>query len=427
MKKITPNLVSLFWTQFFGAFNDNLFKSALAIIITYKSISLFGVPPASMVALCGGIFILPFFFASATAGDISDKYDKIWLCHKIKEAEVVIAILGVIALALENYYMMLFVLFLLGLQSTYFGPIKYSLIPDFSHKENLVYSNALISSGSFVAILLGTIIGGLSVAGNFNNLPLMVLIVLVSVFGLVAAKRLKIDQVQMDEQVKEKINWNFFSSTSAILKMTFKDPKINILILGLSWFWFLGAGLLTLMPTLAKDVLGADESVATLMLFIFTIGMGVGPFVFEKISKGVVKNKFIPFSLLYMTCAIFLLANEIYRIPKVTGTETLSGISDFIGKSYSIGVGLHLFLLSFAGGIFTVTQFARLQSITKQDELSRIVAGNNIVNSLAMVLVSVMLMALFAFKLELWQIFGIFGILNLLVTFALFLNYVEKK
>ena len=225
MKKMTSELKSLFWTQLFGALNDNLFKSALIIFITYKNIALFGINSASMVALCGGVFILPFFFISATAGQLADKYDKAWLTHKIKEAEIAIAILGCLGVYFQNYYIMLFVLFLLGLQSTFFGPIKYSLIPHFTHEDQLIFANALISSGTFIAILLGTIVGGLSVGFGNNYWPLIVILLVVAILGLYNAKKIPVENIHIQERKAIVVDWNFFSSTRDILKLIFKNSS----------------------------------------------------------------------------------------------------------------------------------------------------------------------------------------------------------
>lgn len=424
MKKISNELNSLFWTQFFGAFIDNLFKSALVILITYKSISLFGVPPASMVALCGGIFILPYFFASATAGEISDKFNKAWLCHRIKEFEVLIAVLGLIGIYIENYYLMLFVLFLLGLQSTFFGPIKYSLIPDYTKKDNLVYANALVSSGTFVAILLGTIVGGASVGGQYASYPLMIILLLCSLIGLYFAKQLPYKKEEIKRDSTLNVNWNFFTSTKNILKLVFKDKKILLLVTGLSWFWFLGAGLLSLLPSLAKDIYRGNESVAIFMLFVFTLGMGIGPFVLEKMTKGKIITWIIPVSLFLMSLVILDVA---YLVAGIQDIEYITeiGIQELFGRENSLRIVIDLFALSFFGGMFTVPQFAVLQNITKHEELSRVVAGNNILNSLTMVMVSVMLMLLHQFHVPMAGIFLVFGILNLLFCTYLFISYRE--
>lgn len=432
MGKISKELNALFWTQLYGALNDNLFKSALVILITYKNISLFGVNTGSMVALCGGIFILPFFFVSATSGQLADRLDKVWLSYRIKEAEVVIALLGAIGLYLDNYYLMLLVLFLLGLQSTFFGPIKYSLIPSYASKEQLIFANAMVSSGTFVAILLGTMIGGIAASLNDNIWPLVVLLLVIAYLGLYYAKKLPLQKEPgeiNDVERQIKIDWNFFTSTRDILKLVFKNPLVALLIVGLSWFWFMGAGLLSVLPLVAKDIFRGNESVATMMLFTFTIGMGVGPFLLDKVAKGRVRRWVIPMSLVFMTLVIFDLSFAIKTASKQSILLSLGenvGIKDFFKLNMSVRTIFDLFLLSLFGGMFTVPQFAELQRVTKESELSRIVAGNNIINALAMVTVSVLLMVLHQQHLSLASILAVLGFLNTGMCVALLYFYKEE-
>lgn len=428
MRKITPELNSLFWTQLFGALNDNLFKSALVILITYKNISLFGVNPASMVALCGGIFILPFFFLSATSGQLADKLDKAWLAHRIKEAEFVISVLGCIGIMTSNYYLMLFVLFLLGTHSTFFGPIKYSLIPEYSPKDQLVFANAMISSGTFIAILLGTIIGGLAASAT-SYWPLVVVLLFVAYMALHYGKKLPLNPDHKSDSEELKIDWNFFTATSDILKLVFKNHLVALLIIGLSWFWFMGAGLLSLMPLIAKDVFNGSEGVATLLLFTFTIGMGVGPFILEKATKGKVRRWVIPMSLVAMTFVIFDLAFVIQSANKGSFILKLGSpvtVAEFFKLKMSVRVIIDLFMLSLFGGMFTVPQFAELQRVTNVNELSRIVAGNNIINSLAMVAVSLILMVFHQQRFSLSLILGILGGFNVMMCTALMYFYKDE-
>ncbi|MBC7714393.1 MAG: MFS transporter [Rhizobacter sp.] len=427
MRKISPEFNSLFWTQLYGALNDNFFKSALVILITYKNISLFGIPSASMVALCGGVFIFPFFFLSATSGQLADKLDKVWLSYRIKEAEVVIAILGAIGLLTGNYYLMLFVLFLFGVQSTFFGPIKYSLIPHYAPKEQLVYANAMVSSGTFVAILIGTIAGGY---GNGNHWPIVAALLIIAYLGLHYAKKLPLEKIENPaEKAVLEVDWNFFTATTNIVKLVFKNHLVGLLIVGLSWFWFMGAGLLSLLPLLAKDIFNGNEAVATLMLFTFVLGMGVGPFILEKLTKGKVRRWVIPVSLIAMTFVIFDLSFVIKEASKHSFLLNVIGpvgLKNFFKLDNSMRVIIDLFLLSLCGGMFTVPQFAELQRVTPDSELSRIIAGNNIINALAMVSVSLFLMFFHSQHFSLSLILAILGGFNMIMCVALMYFYKEE-
>ena len=430
MKKISTNLWSLFWTQFFGALNDNVFKNALIIIITYQGVKVFGLNSESLVALCGGIFILPFFFLSATSGQMADRFSKTTIAKNVKIFEIVICSLAIVGLLQKNYHLLLFVLFLFGLHSTFFGPIKYSLIPQYSDKDYLVFANAMISSGTFIAILVGTIVGGLA-ASNINNLwGLKFLLLLFALLGYYFSRRMQADVVENENGQNLKIDWNFWTSTRDILQLVFKNSLVGALIIGLSWFWFLGAGLLSLLPLLSKNIFHGNEHVATMMLFVFTTGMGVGPFFIEKMTKGKVLRAMIPISLALMSLFIFDIALVINLISKQSSIMTLFttltgqiGIHDFFKLNMSTRVIIDLFFLSFFGGVFTVPQFAELQRVSGHLELSRIIAGNNIINALAMVSVSVLLMVLHLLKCPLSIIFGILGFLNFLMSISLIFYY----
>lgn len=430
MRNISKNLWSLFWTQFFGALNDNLFKNALVILITYKNINLMGLSAGSLVAFCGGIFILPFFFLSATSGQLADRFDKAMLVKIIKKAEIGIVILGMVGLFFSHYPLLLFVLFLFGLHSTFFGPLKYSLIPNYSTPDQLIFANAMISSGTFSAILIGTILGGLAVSFGENTWFLKALLLIVAILGVYFGNKLPEEKkVSSDELSKPLVvDWNFYTSTRDILKMVFQNQSIAGLVVGLSWFWFLGAGLLSLIPGIAKDVFHGHEVIATLMLFTFTMGMGLGPFFLEKCTKGVVFRFLIPLSLICMSLIIFDLAYVLKAASKQSFLLMLLPPIDFSGffkLDYSLRFIIDLFLLSFSGGVFTVVQFAELQRIVESEFLSRVFAGNNIINSMAMVSVSVLLMIFHSMHFSFALMMGILGGLNLLMCMGFLFLYKE--
>ena len=430
MKKITTDLWLLFWTQFFGALNDNVYKNALLILITYQGVSFLGINSAALVALSSGIFILPYFLFSGTSGQLADRFEKTALVKIIKKIEIIISMLAVWGFYLQSYPLLLFVLFLFGVHSTFFGPLKYSLIPNYATKDNLVLSNALISTGTFISILLGTILGGLAATNPNNLLGLKFGLLLFSTLGLMAASRLK--SLDSKEVVTESIaiDWNFWTSTRDILKLVFKNSLVGVLVIGLSWFWFLGAGLLSLLPLLSKNIFHGNEQVATLLLFTFTMGMGIGPFLLVKITKGRVNRALIPISLMGMSFFIFDISvvlghfqNQQLLIELFIKKNGSLHINDFFHLKMSVRFILDLFFLAICGGIFTVPQFAELQRITSGIELSRIIAGNNIINSFAMVSVSILLMVLLQLQFSYSFIFGLIGILNVVMSMVLIYFY----
>lgn len=414
MKKVSKEFLGLYWTQFFGALNDNVFKNALILMLTYQGVNLFHLNSKMLVAMAGGIFILPFFLFSAISGEISNKYDRILIIRWVKKIEVLIMIFASMGIFLQNYYLLFTVLFLLGTHSTFFGPIKYSLIPEYSADDHLVFSNAMISAGTFIAILLGTILGGLFAQGTQLVWVLKFILIAIASAGLYFSYQLP-NLPAENENLN--IDWNIIRSTKKVIKMMMSDKDVYALLFGLSWFWFLGAGILSLVPIVAKDVFKGQELVATTMLFVFTFGMGIGPFVFEKLAKGKIIKPLIPISLFIMSLFIFDVAFVLRQfsdgnyLPSVF--EAID-VKQFLNLRFSYRFLFDLFSISFFGGIFTVLQFSELQNIVEKNALSQIIAGNNIFNAIFMVTVSVLLMALHQMNLGLPVIFSVIGILNIL-------------
>jgi MFS family permease len=425
MKILSKEFNALFWTQFFGALNDNVFKNALMILITYQGINLFGLNSNMLVAFSGGLFILPFFIFSAISAEISKKYERIEIVKWVKIFEVFIMLIASIGIFVQNYHLLFVVLFMLGIHSTVFGPLKYSLIPEFVKEEKLVLANALISAGTFIAILLGTILGGVLATGAQMIWLLKFVLLLISGLGVYASRKLPRLSI---ENSNHHIDWSFRRSTLRILKMVFHDKEVFSLLFGLSWFWFLGAGILSLVPASAKDVFHAKESVATCMLFVFTIGMGSGPFLLERVSKGKIHLQIIPICLFLMSLFIFdtaFVINQIEHQKILPNIFETINLNQFFEIRYSYRFLTDLFLISFFGGIFTVSQYSELQRIVDKTSLSQVIAGNNILNALFMVMVSLLIMVLHKMNLNLAVIFGIVGILN--IGACMLLVFFHKK
>lgn len=419
MKNEQKNLFNLFWVQFLGALNDNVFKNALVILLTYKAINLFGMNSNMLVAMAGGVFILPFFLFSSISGEMSLKYDRIQIVRWVKIIEVLIMVFASIGFFLQNYYLLFALLFLMGTHSTFFGPIKYSLIPEYVTEDKLVFANALVSAGTFIAILLGTIMGGFFADGASNLWLLKFVLILIAGVGTYFSFRLPLLN-EGDEKIR--VDLNLIRSTRKNIKLIIHDKEIFSLLFGLSWFWFLGAGILSIVPGVAKDVFKAKESVATLMLFIFTLGMGIGPFILERITKGKVIKAIIPVSLFVLSIFLFDVAFVLREFDKGNYLppifESIS-LSQFLEVRFSTRILIDLFFISFCGGIFTVLQFSELQSIVDSKTLSHVIAANNIMNAIFMVVVSVLIMIFHKMGLSLAVIFGIIGILNIVAGIIL--------
>jgi 1-acyl-sn-glycerol-3-phosphate acyltransferase len=406
----------LFWTQFLGALNDNFFKNAMVILIAYQGVSLWGLDAAMLVPAAGGIFILPFFLFSATAGQIADKYEKATVIKVTKITEFLIMCVASLGFYLENFQMLFFVLFCMGTQSAFFGPLKYGIIPALVKDKELVLANAFVSTGTFIAILVGTIMGGSIPLENFV-FPIAIGLTFFSGLGILTSQFINKVGVIYPEI---KVDYTFFRPTWEILKITARDTKIFKTVLGISWFWFMGAAILSILPTLSKDVLGGDKTVATLFLALFTIGMGVGSFIVAKISDKKVEIGVVPTAGVLM--GIFLI--DLYFMPKgYIKPDELVGLSEFFTQPAAFRAVFDLFMISVFGGMYTVPQMTYVQEISDPGVLARTIAGNNIWNALFMVTASVVVMLLVPKGIPFVCL--VLGILHILVSYIVYWFYSE--
>lgn len=404
----------IFWTQFWGAMNDNVFKNAMVILIAYKSYSILGLGVDQMVALCGGIFILPFFIFSALSGEYSDKLSKSSLVVFTKYIEIVVVILGSIGFMYGSIWLLFISLFLLGLQSTIFGPAKYSILPELIEDTDLVKANALVEMGTFLAILIGTILGGILIGRENGSTLVSGTILVVSVLGLLCS--LKVPKVQaVDPNLK--INFNLYTSTIDVLKIGKKTKSIFISILGISWFWFFGATLLSIFPIYVKDILHADESVVTLFLAIFSIGVAIGSVVCEKLSHERVELGLVPFGSIGLS--LFVLHLYFVGQPYTVQGELLN-LSQFLSQPGVFKILFDLTGLSIMSGFFIVPLYTFIQVRSERETRSRVIAANNILNAFFMVGAAILLMVLFSLGLTSVHIFLVLFVLNTLVSIYIY-------
>lgn len=377
----TRRFLPLFATLFLGAGNDNLFKNAIAVLVLYR-IALESTQYGEvMVTIAAGIFILPFFLFSATGGQFADKLDKARLIRRIKLVEVGVMILGAVALFTGSVVFMLGVLFLMGAQSAFFGPVKYSILPDHLHEDELIGGNAFLEAGTFAAILLGTIAGGLIVLSEYGIEIVSVGIVAVALMGLAASLYIPPAAAL---QPRLSINLNLFAETMATIRRATAERAIFLAILGISWFWLVGATLLSQFPNLAKSIFHADNYVVTLFLVVATVGIALGSFLCDMILKGEVSAKYVPFAALGIS--VFL-TDLYFATPAPTGEVAgpLIGVGTFLESFGNWRVLFDLFAATVCGGLFTVPLYAILQHRSVEAERSRVIAGNNIINALFMV------------------------------------------
>jgi MFS family permease len=407
----------LFWTQFLGAFNDNLFKNALVILIAYRSMTLLGIGSATIVVACAGIFIFPFFLFSATAGQLADHYPKWVLMRWVKVWEIGVMVLAGVGFAINNLALLLTVLFLMGMQSTFFGPAKYAILPELLDDETLVGGNALVAMATFLAILLGTITGGLVVAGGdrwVSRLGLMV--VAVAALGLVTSIFIKkVPAANPDLAVR----LNPVKPTIDILGLTRKVRPVFISVLAISWFWFLGASFLSLLPNFSKDVLGGGETVVTLGLATFCLGIGSGSMLCERLSRHHLEIGLVPLGSIGISVFAIDLAFSGWRfVPPADGT--LLTVEEYIRQPVGVHVLFDLFMIAVFSGFYTVPLMTFIQQRSAGTVRSRVIAGNNILNAFLMVLSSAALMGLLAAEVSIPGIFLILALLNVAVAACIF-------
>jgi 1-acyl-sn-glycerol-3-phosphate acyltransferase len=407
----------LFWTQFLGAFNDNLFKNALVILIAYRSLSLLGVGSQHIVVACAGIFILPFFLFSATAGQLADRLAKWRLIRWVKIWEIGVMVLAGVGFAFDNLPLLLVVLFLMGMQSTFFGPAKYSILPELLGEKDLVGGNALVAGATFLAILLGTITGGLVVAGGdvwVSRLGLMV--VTVAVLGYFTSRFVKkTPPANPDLEVK----LNPVTPTVEILKVTRNVKSVFLSVLAISWFWFLGASFLTLLPNFCKDVMFGSETVVTLFLSTFCVGIGIGSMLCEVLSRRRLELGLVPLGSIGMSVFAIDLAIAGGRFLGPLDGH-LMGLGEYLGHPGAVRVLVDLFGIAVSAGFYTVPLMSFIQLRSPVAERSRVIAGNNIINSFLMVLSSVALVVMLAAGRTIQSIFFILGVLNAAVAIYIY-------
>ena len=377
----TRRFLPLFITLFLGAFNDNLFKMAMVTVITYELAGKIGVNAGILNPLAAGIFILPFVVFSAFAGQLADKYEKSRQIRIIKSIEIGIMILGSISLYYSNITLMFLTLFMLGAQSTFFGPIKYGILPDHLKPEELIGGNALVETATFISILLGNIVGGLLVLTDNGALWTSVLTVTCAFIGWRSGTFVP-ETTRAAADIK--INYNIFSESLRLIKRSRLNQQVFHSILGISWFWFFGSLFLAQFPTYAEAVIGADESVLTLFIASFSIGIGAGSMLCSRMLKGEISLKYVPLAALCMTAFCIDLY---FASGRAIGErqEELITIWVYLDSFNNWRVLFDFLGIAIAGGVYIVPLYTNIQSKAKKTEISRMVASNNIINSFFMV------------------------------------------
>ncbi|MFT5219753.1 MAG: 1-acyl-sn-glycerol-3-phosphate acyltransferase [Gammaproteobacteria bacterium] len=400
-----------FITQILGAFNDNLYKNGLTIFIAFQAANISQENSNSLVNIAAGLFILPFFLFSPIAGQLADKFEKSILIRRIKLLEIVIMLLAAVAFIAQSPAMLVAILFLMGTQSALFGPVKYSLLPQILKPEELVGGNAMVEFGTFVAILLGLIVGVFTIGIGTTAMALAV--VITAIIGYLASRSIPLIAAA-DPGLK--ISFNIPRQTLAILRDARANQTVFFSILGISWFWFIGITYVTQLPNYVRYELGGDEQVYVLLLAMFSIGIGAGSFLCERLSGRIVEIGLVPIGALGLT----VFGIDIYFSQNLASGPELIDTASFIAQPGSLRVIFDILMLGVSGGIYIVPLYALVQQRSDAKKRSRIIAANNVLNALFMVVAS--LYGLFALSagISIPLLFCIMAVMNAAVALFIF-------
>lgn len=403
-----------FWTQFAGAGNDNLFKFAFTVMVTYQ-LSVSWLPPAMAGLVIGALFTLPYLLFSATSGQLTDKWDKTRMFRLVKNLEIAIMLIAAWGFVEAHVPVLLLCIFLMGLHSTLFGPVKFAYLPQVLNERELTGGNGMVEMGTFVAILLGQMAGGLLIAiPEVGHLQVAVACVALALIGRLCAQFIPHAPATDPDLV---INWNPFTETWRNLKLARQQPVVFRSLLGISWMWFFGAVFLSQFPSFAKEVLHGDEHVASLLLVIFSVGIGIGSLLCEVFSRRQVEIGLVPLGAIGMS----LFAVDLYFATRALPAAELMGVSAFVAQSQHWRVMLDLGMLALSAGIYSVPMYALIQLRSQPTHRARIIAANNILNALFMIASAVLAGGLLAAGCSIPQVFLITGIANAIVALYVFL------
>ncbi|MGL5430880.1 MAG: MFS transporter [Vibrio sp.] len=401
-----------FITQFLGAFNDNIFKNVLLLLVAFAGTQALPISSDLFINLAAGLFILPFFLFSASAGVLADKLEKSRYIRQVKLLEIAIMLGGAIGLVTQNYLILLLLLFLMGTQSAFFGPVKYALLPQHLRAEELVPGNALVETGTFLAILLGTVGAGILASAEQARYLAAAAIVLFALLGYLASRSIPLAPASAPDL---DFRWQPLTHTKQTLQIAQRDRAIFQAIMAISWFWLLGAVYLTQFPNFTRLYLHGNEAAVSFLLALFSIGIALGSLACDKLSGHRIELGIVPLGSLGMSLFGYLMASAIPNdLPQFTT------LSDFVAYAGLWPIFAYLLLIGVCGGIFIVPLYAMLQQRAKATERAQIIAALNIYNSLFMVgsaLLGVVCLSILALTIP--QLFALLAVANSVVALAM--------
>ncbi|EGU55953.1 hypothetical protein VINI7043_27500 [Vibrio nigripulchritudo ATCC 27043] len=398
-----------FITQFFGAFNDNIFKNVLLLFVAFAGAEALPISSNLFINLAAGLFILPFFLFSASAGVLADKYEKSAYIRKVKLAEIGIMTLGAIGFVTQSYLILLILLFLMGTQSAFFGPVKYALLPQHLKRDELVSGNALVETGTFLAILLGTLGAGVIASADNSTIVAAICVVSFALCGYVASRSIP-EAAPTAPEVEFK--WRPISQTKHTLAIAKRDRVVFQAIMAISWFWFLGASYLTQFPNYTKLHLNGNESAVSFLLALFSVGIAIGSMACDRISKHKLEPGIVPVGSLGISVFGIMMAGF-----TPDSLPEFADFTSFLTYPALWPVFFSLLMLGASGGLFIVPLYTLMQTQAREDERAQIIAANNIYNSIYMVGSAVLgIVCLSVLELSIPTLFLLLAIVNIFVA-----------
>jgi acyl-[acyl-carrier-protein]-phospholipid O-acyltransferase / long-chain-fatty-acid--[acyl-carrier-protein] ligase len=399
----------LFWAQFLSAFNDNAVKNALVLMIAYRANAASQISAQMLIPLAGGLFILPFFLCSATAGQLADQHDKAWLIRLIKLSEIALMLAAAAGVVAGSTSGLLAVLCIMGVEAAFLGPIKYAILPDLLSPHELLLGNALIEAGTFIAILLGTIAGVL-IAGRHGAFLVAGLVVLVA---LAAWGTSLLIPPTSAAAAPSPVRWNLLAATMRVIREAAGEPVPFRSMLGISWFWLAGAIYLSQFPSYVRFILSGEETVVTLFLTVFTVGIAIGSLACSRILGGRISARTVPPGAL----GIGLFSIDLWLASPAPGAgAALAGPGAFLAAPAHWRILGDLLGISVAGGIFIVPLYVLLQAASPREHRARAIAANNVINAAAMVVAALATMALIGAGVSIPGLFLLTGAATLVVA-----------
>lgn len=424
----------LFVTQFFSALNDNVYKQAVLLLLIFQAATV--ADGALYSNLAAGLFILPFFLFSGLSGQLAEKSEKSRLIRIIKFCEIPIMVVGAISIYTQTVWLMLATVFLMGLQSTFFGPLKYSILPQHVAPNELTKANGLVESGTFVAILLGTVFGTYYITQEMGQIYISMAILVLATIGFFTSRLIPISEAN-DPSIK--ITFNIYKSTKNVFQaLNAQTESVGKSVIGISWFWLIGAIILTSLPNYVKHEMGGDELVVTASLVVFSLSIAIGSLLCEKLSRSRIELGIVPFGAILITIFMYLLSQEpsiAFYLPNIApsiapnialDTDALMTLSQVMATGDMMYHFIWMGCIGIASGFYTVPLYALIQQRTKEDSRSRVIAANNVLNALFMVgsaILSIVTLSIFEWSIA--QLFLLLAGLNLLISIYIYTKVPE--